>query len=211
MTTASYQPGTAGIDVNITAGDETDHGSDALLFLNVNKRVLIKFDISDISSSAICTSATMSLYSYVTSTMTGDTWTAYPILSANSAWDESATWNTIDGATAWAGSSGCSTSGTDYNATSIGSSVMNDSWLTNNQFNLTPSVVTTWFGGSNSNYGMVVFTNAPLHTGTVYSSDEATYVTYRPKLVVNYTIASIAHRRTFSSMGTRIGSRSATK
>jgi len=46
MTSASYQPGTAGIDVYITSGDETDHGSDALLFLNVNGRILIKFDIS---------------------------------------------------------------------------------------------------------------------------------------------------------------------
>lgn len=209
MTINSYQPGASGIDVMINVSDESYHGADTTLTLNTNQRILIRFDISDIPAIATCTSATMSLYSYLTSAMTGDTWTAYSVLSANSSWDESATWDTIDGSTSWAGSSGCSTSGTDYNGTAIGSCVMNETWLTNNQFTLTPSVVKTWFGISNTNYGMVLFTDAPSNTGFVYSSDETTYTSYRPKLVVDYTLLSVSHRRTFQALGTRIGSRGA--
>ncbi|MBK8871862.1 MAG: DNRLRE domain-containing protein [Elusimicrobia bacterium] len=97
MTVATYQPGSGGIDTYVNVSTETGHGTEATLSLNTNQRILIKFDISDISSTATCSSAVMSLYSYVTSAMTGDTWTAYPILVANSAWDEAATWNTRDG------------------------------------------------------------------------------------------------------------------
>lgn len=210
MTTATYQPSGAGIDTYINVSTETGHGTETNLFLNTNQRILIKFDISDISASATCSSATMSLYSYLTSTMTGDTWTVYSILAANSAWNESATWNTQDGSNNWSGSAGCSTPGTDYNASSIGSCVMNDTWLTNNQFSLTPSVVTTWFGGSNTNYGMVIRTSAASSTGTVYSSDETTQTAQRPKLVVVYSISGVEFRRTFSPIGSRMGSRQAT-
>lgn len=210
MTTATYQPGSSGIDTYINVSTETGHGTEATLSLNTNQRILIKFDVSDISSTATCSSAVMSLYSYVTSAMTGDTWTAYPILVANSAWDEAATWNTRDGSNNWSGSAGCSTSGTDYNATAIGSCVMNETWLHDNQFSLTAATVKTWFGGSNTNYGMVIRTSAASDTGIVYSSDEATLTTNRPKLVVTYSLSGVTYRRTFSPIGTRSGSRQAT-
>lgn len=206
MSTSTFQPGSSGIDVCISTSDEGFHGNDATFFLSNSQRLLIKFDISSIGSSNVCSSAVMSLYSYVTSTMTGDTYTAYSVLAANSGWNENATWNTKDGSNNWAGSAGCSTSGTDYNGTSIGSCVMNDAWLHENQFSLTPSVVTTWFGASNSNYGILIL-NPTIHTGTLYSSDEATYTAYRPKLVVDYTLGGTKHRRTFSPLGSRAGSR----
>jgi hypothetical protein len=208
MTTATYQPNpTAGMDTYINTGDETPKGTDNILSLNNNQKILIKFDVSGIPSPSICSSAVLSLYSYTTSSMHGNVYTAYSILSANIGWTEAgATWNTIDGSTNWAGSAGCSTPGTDYDASSIGSCVMNATWLHENQFSLTPSVVTSWFGASNYNYGVVIKTDE-INSGFVYSSDETTYTAYRPKLVVVYSVSGVVHRRTFQPMGMRSGSR----
>lgn len=208
MTTSNYQPGSSGIDTCISSGDETSNGSETYFLISNQQRILIKFDISDISSSAICSSATLSLYSYSSSAMTGDTYTAYSVLAANNSWDESATWNTRDGSNNWAGSAGCSTSGTDYNGTSIGSCVMNETFLSENQFPLTPSTVTTWFGGSNLNYGIIIF-NPAIRSGGLYASDETINTAYRPKLSVTYSLSGLKYRKTFSSLGTKIGSRGA--
>lgn len=208
MTTATYQPNpSAGIDTYVSLDGEINYGTVYYTSLNTNSRVLIKFDVSDISSDSICSSATMSLYTYA-GDGTGDTWTAYPILPANGDWTETgATWTTKNGIDSWAGSSGCSTSGTDYSATPIGSCVMNETFVSQNQFSLTPSVVKTWFGSSNQNYGMVIRTDATLNTLFTYSSDETTNTAQRPKLVVVYSLSGVVYRRTFQPMGMRSGSR----
>lgn len=197
-----YQP-SDGIDTYLSG--ETNRGGDPLLQMPPTGRVLIKFDISDISSSAICSSCVMSLYT-APSSVGSDTWTVYSILSANSTWTESgATWATKDGSNAWAGSDGCSTSGTDYNATAIGSVAMNNSFAFENQFTLTPATVQTWFGGSNTNYGMLIRTNASLNSFYVVASETGDYPLLKPKLVVNYGLSGVRYRRTFH--GTRMGSR----
>lgn len=208
MTTATYQPDpSGGIDTYITADDEINRGTTYYVSLNSNQRVLIKFDVSDIPTDSICSSATMSLYTYA-GLGTGDTWTAYPILLANANWTETgATWNTTNGSDTWAGSSGCSTAGTDYSSSSIGSCVMNEDFVNENQFSLTPSIVKTWFGVSNQNYGMVITTDSALKTLFVYTSDETTNTAQRPKLVVVYSLGGVVYRRTFQPMGMRSGSR----
>lgn len=208
MTTATYQPTPGnGIDTYISTSDETNYGTVYYVSLNTGQRVLIRFDVSDIPVDAICNSATMSLFTSA-GVGTGDTWTAYSILSANGDWTETgATWNTKNGTDSWAGSSGCSTPGTDYNATPIGSCVMDETFVHENQFSLASSAIETWFGVSNQNYGIVIRTNAASNTLFIYSSDEMTNTAQRPKLVVVYSMSGVVYRRTFTPMGLRSGSR----
>lgn len=202
MTIATFQPdGTNGVDTFL---DNTSQGSSALLtmFWGGSGRVLIKFDVSSISADAICTSAHLSLWPESGSAIS--TWTAYSILSGNSGWNENATTTTKDGTNAWAGSASCSTAGTDYNATSIGTIT----WALNNNeqtFNLTPSTVQSWFGVSNSNYGIIMFTNASASNWSVSSSDAANSAR-RPKLTINYNPVTL-QRRSLSSLGAGIGKR----
>lgn len=151
MTIATFQPdGTDGVDTFL---DNTPQGSNVLLtmFWGGAGRVLIKFDISSISPDAVCTSAVLSLWGE--SGTAGSTWTAYSILSGNSGWNENATITTKDGTNAWAGSDGCSTSGTDYNGTSIGSLT----WANNNNeqtMTLTTATVQSWINSS-VNHGIL--------------------------------------------------------
>lgn len=210
MSTNTYQPGSGGVDVCITDSSEVFAGDDVTFVISNSQRLLMKFDISDIGSANICSSAILSLYTGTASNMHGKTYTAYSILSVNSGWNENATWNTKDGSNSWAGSAGCNTSGTDFNGTAIGSCVMNDTWQYANQFSLDPSVITTWFGVSNSNYGILI-KHSNLNSGVLYSSDETTYTTKRPKLVVDYALGSSKFRRTFSPLGSRTGSRQPTQ
>lgn len=211
MTISTYQPGAEGIDTYVPISGVTNHGADPYVLVNAGNHGLIKFDLSDIPSTAECVGAVLSLYSWA-GTGTGDTWTVYSIKSANSGWTESgADGSTIDGSTPWAGSNGCSTSGTDYESTGIGSCVMNENFVQENQFSLTSSVVRTWFGVSNTNYGMVIFTNHASHSLFVVSSDsEPVYSAFRPKLVVDYDSSGLLYRRTFSRIGPNYGLRQST-
>lgn len=211
MTIATYQPGSAGIDTYVSVTGAVNHGSEPYVIVNAGNHGLIKFDVSDIPSTAECVSAVLSLYSWA-GIGTGDTWRAYPIKSANSGWTESgADGLTIDGSTPWAGSDGCSTSGTDYESTEIGSCVMNENFVQENQFSLTPSIVKTWFGVSNFNHGMVIFTDHATHSLFVVSSDsDPDYAAYRPKLVIDYDTSGVLYRRTFSRIGPNYGLRQST-
>lgn len=204
MTIATYQPGPSdGIDTFLKL---TEQGTSILLtgYAPTGGRVLIKFDLSNIPSPSTCISAVLSFWPL--SGVSGNTWTAYSILSANSGWTESgATWTTKDGSTPWAGSDGCSTSGTDYNGTSIGSIT----WANNNNeqtLSLDTSVVQNWFGASNTNYGIIFIPNS-VGTGlSVFSSDYTDDAGKRPKLVVNYSYGTV-QRRSLSSLGAGIGKR----
>jgi hypothetical protein len=83
--------------------------------------ILIKFDLSAIAPGSIIQEATLTLE--LTSQVTTGTipQAIHRILPANSGWTEAAaTWNKIDGSTDWAGSAGCSTPGTDYEAQAMG-------------------------------------------------------------------------------------------
>ncbi len=211
MTTASYQPGTAGIDTFIGSGPVKGPTSTYLIINTTPYNALIKFDISDIPESAVCSSATLSLYSY-SDAVAGGTVYAHSILVANDGWTEGGADGEVkDGVNAWAGGANaiCGVSGTDYNSTPLGSCAWNVTIGFENQFSLTPSVVESWFGVTNENYGMVFIAGAGTDA-VACSSDHAT-ASLRPKLSVTYEIPGVKHRRTFSSMGTRIGSRSATK
>jgi hypothetical protein len=135
---------------------------------------------------------------------------------ANAAWIEGAKfgelagagepcWNALaaDGAggvlTAWAGAAGCATAGVDYEADLLGSVAGNRSNANGTEYALalTAARVRGWFGGTNTNYGLLLKLSAAA-AGGIGASDNVT-AAYRPKLVVDYTLASRAK-------GVRIGS-----
>lgn len=64
MTNSTYQPGTDGIDTYVPISGVTNHGADPYVLVNAGNHGLIKFDISDIPSTAECVSAVLSLYSW---------------------------------------------------------------------------------------------------------------------------------------------------
>jgi len=154
---------------------------------------LLKFDCSSIASGSTCDDATLSFK--VWNPGLDDTIYVYSILSANSDWTEAgATWNTKDGSNNWAGgNTGCQTSGTDRSASSIGSITFvsaSDAYGTVKSTALTAATVETWFGGSNTNYGIVMHVTSPAFAdATVASSGTFEEASFRPKLVVNYTEA----------------------
>jgi hypothetical protein len=178
----------------------TNYGASATLDINTGK-ALLEFDLSSIDSGATCDSATFYMYKATSGGNNQDTVTIYSIASGNAGWPEGTKtpgtgvagdccWNykeqTPGSETAWAGSAGLSTSGTDYEASSIGSWIQNSGDAAGTEYSaaLTTSRVEDWFGGTNTNYGIVLWTTVNLAANA--SSDSAT-TGYRPKLVVVYT------------------------
>lgn len=93
--------------------------------------------------------------------------------------------------TAWAGSAGLNTSGTDFEATVLASGTANRQDPANTQYtyNLNADGLTRiagWFGSPNTNYGLRV-TSSDDHGS--YHTSEATTESYRPVLSVTYTAA----------------------
>jgi len=170
------------------------------------RKILIEFDCSSISAAATCTSATLATYHAVQGSATAWAVTIYSIAVGNKDWIEGTQnnaqalagepcWNALaaDGAggvtTAWAGAAGLVTSGTDYEASSIGSFSGNRSDVVGTAYSaaLTASRVTGWFGSTNTNYGMI-FVGSSNDTGGIALSDHAT-AAYRPSLTVNYSLS----------------------
>jgi len=188
MSISTYQPGPSdGKDVSLYSGSpDTNYGTETQFNIHSDYHTLMYFDVSDIPSDNVCTSATLYLYN-ADNNGNGIKTNIYPIASANSAWTESgATWNKRDGTNNWVGSNGCSTSGTDYSIHVI-SYFLDTSGSVGyeKQIQLDPGIVETWFGSTNSNYGIIF---VPINTSTskYYTSDYTTNSSYRPKLVIDH-------------------------
>ena len=173
--------------------------------------LMVKFDLSSITASAICNSAT--LYMYATGTPGTDrAWTEtwHSIASGNSAWIEGTKntttagagepcWDALaaDGAggitTNWAGSKGMQTSGTDYEASTLGTMTGNRTDATGTEYAaaLTALRVKGWFGATNTNYGLHGMCST--NVNGLGTSDNTT-AGYRPKLVVDYSLPSTGLR-----------------
>lgn len=197
--TFSSQPGATGNDTMTHEGaGNVNWGSGGTFALNTaagQRRIgLIRFDLSGMESGATITSATMGLYNE--SAISGKTITVYPILTANSSWGEGvSTWNyesTTD-SSRWAGDAasnggtdaGCSVSGTDYRASSIGSFTLAASSL--NTFALAAADVQTWYGGSN--YGMAVVKTTADSDIPSFTTSEGSTAGNRPNISIEYTTA----------------------
>ena len=169
------------------------------------QHALLKFDLSSLSSSDTCTRATLYLYHDYDSEGSGlNTGKVYSVSAANWPWTEGSgdidialqgepCWNAreADGQegvqTPWAGSVGCSTAGVDYEATPIGSWSFDASLPKGAEIaiELDTNRVQEWFGGSNTNYGIILVADDNVHSAHVGSAENAT-AGYRPKLVVHY-------------------------
>lgn len=196
----------AGIDTTvISTSPLNNRGIATSILAGATTKALLMFDLSAaIPKVASCVSAVLSVYQAATGAANAFTITAYSIAIGNTAWIEGTKtnsqagagepcWNALaaDGAggvtTPWAGSAGLATSGTDYEASALGSVSGNrsDADGTEYQISLTPTRIKNWFGSPNTNYGLLLVANATL--GNIASSDHAT-ATWRPKLVVTYTL-----------------------
>lgn len=196
----------SGIDTAVFSTAATFNYGTQKSFLNTaTNRALVRFDLSAIPTSAECLSATLFLYHAATAGALAFTVSAYSIAVGNAAWIEGTKaaalagagepcWNALaaDGLggvlTAWAGSAGLSTAGTDYENGAIGSFSGNRADAVGVEYSmaLTPGRVRDWFGSPNTNYGMLLITSAA--TAGIATSDHAT-AGYRPKLVVVYQVA----------------------
>lgn len=204
--TLTLQPdAAAGKDAQLTGGASAakNYGASTYLFgITGGERTLLYFSLAAVPAGAICSSATLTLYQAGAGPSKAFTLTAYAIAAANTGWAEgtknAATagagepcWNAkaADGAggvtTAWAGSAGLSTAGTDYVALALGSTSGNRADISGTGYaiSLTPASIAAWFGADTNNHGLLVVPSAD--TGVIASSDHAT-AAYRPKLVIEY-------------------------
>lgn len=179
---------------------------------------LLRFDLSAIPAGSTCDSAVLHLYKgNAASSAEARTLSVYSIASANSDWiagtkngalagSGEPCWDArkADGSggvtTAWAGSAGCATSGTDYEATAMGTCVGNrsDAQYTHYEISLNLTRVAGWFGSPNTNYGMrIAWNNNSMY---IISNDGASG--YRPLLSVTYSSpTTAAHRLSLLGVG----------
>jgi len=146
---------------------------------NTQDRQLHRFDVSSIPSNATVTSATISFYVYNVAGGTPSV-SCYRVLTH---WDEmQATYNNRLTSNAW-GTPGLS-SGTDYDATAVGTSgsISAAGWVS---FTAT-SLVQGWVNGSYANEGVMYKEGTTGHLYT-YMREYAIDTSKRPKLDVTYT------------------------
>lgn len=167
---------TANLGTNVNLDQTYDVGNDV-------RRGLCQFDLSSIAAGANVSSGVFTLVCRSDNAATG-----VEVHRLTQAWTElGATWNTYDGANAWA------TAGGDYDAVVAGlNSTLNFVNGTSYDFTLT-TLVQQWVNGTYVNNGMLtrVTTEAGVAGLGLFasSSDNATPAN-RPKLVVIYTLPS---------------------
>ena len=207
MTTVlTLQPGAAdGIDTSVNSGGATyNYGVNVWLLNGSAYKGLIRFDLSSILASEQCLSAVLSLFMASNGAAQAFTLTAYAVAIGNAAWIEGTKngaqagagepcWNALAAngsggvTTAWAGSAGLATAGTDYESGALGSASGNRSDANGTEYaiSLSRARIQKMFGGATYNYGLLIVPSAGC--GGIGSSDNAT-AAYRPKLVVaHYT------------------------
>jgi hypothetical protein len=211
VTSFSDQPAEASAkDSYVDSTNPTNnYGTAAILDMDSgDEHTFIEFDLSSIPAGATCDSATLSLWSAESATAVA--YDIYSLHSNVSTWTEAGiTWNNYKAATAWPGSGGGSTSGTDYEAdaspptitfpaSSIDTEAQAD--LTSGN-NLTAARIAGWFGAANTNYGLVIGVTGATGTRSWHSSSVAT-AGYRPKITVTYTAGAVQAMRHFRSRRT---------
>ena len=165
---------------------------------NYVKKILFRFDLSTIPSTATIVSATLKLYS--SGATQAQTYTVYKITDANGDWVEGTgnasaingapCWNQkAYGSQNWAGSAGMSTADTDYINTVLATATLNsiaDTELISIPFGASGlTVLQDWFGDA-SNNGLLLITSG---ADEYYHSGESTTESYRPVLSITYTEA----------------------
>lgn len=186
----STQPAAAaGKDTWITKPlPSNNYGTSIELFLNANpvydRKAFVEFDCSSIPAGSVASAVDLELTVGNQILEVGESIVVYSLHSNVADWTENGlTYDDYKAATSWPGSAGCNTSGTDYEAGSLGSEsgpVNKNSAVT---ISLSTARVGGWFGATNTNYGLVLMLDSG--SASVYSSDHGT-ASYRPKLSIEY-------------------------
>jgi len=196
--TTTLQP-SAGIDTYIQAGAPTsNYDGVSTVSLGDNDgggsnavRMLLKFDVSSISSGDSVSAATLTLHANSGGDGAGLTPWNITVNRLLANWVEAeATWNNYKTGTAWPGSAGASTDGTDRVASaSATTSVAQTGYPKDIDFTGLASDVDGFVGGSLNNYGWLIASESVENSGAnielnnLSLSEDAT-ASYRPKLVV---------------------------
>jgi hypothetical protein len=207
--TLTLQPdATAGKDNSLQGFSATrkkwNHGADTNLVQLTPHTHLLQFALASLPVSATVTASTLTLYATGTS-IDDRSDSVYQLAAANAAWAEGtkagdvagageSCWDALaaDGAggvtTAWAGSAGCQTAGTDYINTLLGTVNYTASSPVGSDcpcvFNAAGLAAIQAKAGASIDFAIMSGTLVQ-----VASSDHAT-AGYRPKLVVEYTLPS---------------------
>ena len=157
----------------------TNYGTEIQMYCDTTDALLVRFDLSSINNGATIYDAVLT-FRASTSLATVDL-TAYKLATANEGWTEGgATWNTIDGSTSWAGSNGGSTSGTDYDATPLGTGErFTDLTGTLISIHLDTDTISTEAGGD---LDLILRATDSLWVNAV----DVTTASYRPSLLIVY-------------------------
>jgi hypothetical protein len=191
-----------------------------LTLASTSKVALMKFDCSSISADATASAATLALTKTTQGTANAGTLSAYGIASANGNWIEGTKngttagagepcWNAkeADGAggvtTAWAGSDGCQTAGTDYINTLLGSGSVQRSDAAGTAHTITFNsdgyvTIKTWFGSNDANYGLWIGAS---NGQSYYASAEHATEGYRPVFTVTYSVIGLVSRKSLLGVG----------
>lgn len=168
---------------------------------------ILQFDLSALDGlveSIDSVTLTMRLVAQVTLPSTDVEFSLHQIQDANAGWVEGtgnavtansgeSSWNYLaHSSTAWAGSAGLSTPGTDYLATPIdGTRVMSSSTVAGTIFSWTlpVSLVESWIEGTNAGLILSVTDYEGLESDDYFrfGSSEHGTAAYRPTLTINYT------------------------
>jgi hypothetical protein len=192
--TLDLQPDSSGEDTFLASNaTTTNYGTDTSIDVrgagSITRRFCLRFDLSSIDGADTCDSANLYLYAQAPPAPDSTCNNAVHLMLGNNRnWTEgSATWATYDGSNSWIGSAGCSTSGTDYNATACGTWSVESTVSDGDEFNISldTSQVEGEFGGDIDFVGLQ---STGDNYNLFYSSDHST-AAERPNLVVVYTEA----------------------
>jgi hypothetical protein len=153
----------------------------------VANTIIIKWDLTDISTSATVTEATLYLYQVDSGGDSSYDIGVHKITGVNPVIN-SLTWNTYDGTNSWTGGSD---GGQGDTATAEDTQSVNS---TNNEYKTwtVTNMVQAWVSTPSSNYGMLVNSDdvASVDSFRYFASTEDSNTPYRPKLIVSYTTAT---------------------
>src|SRR5258706_1926376 len=215
--TLILQPdGTTGVDSYIYSGSKTSNFGTAIDMgvgenNNFNSKVarsLIKFDLSSIPANASITSVTLSLWTSADLSSNNRIIQVYRLKTAFN--ETQVTWNIAATGTNWqtAGASGAN----DRESTDIGSvTILNNETLNlEKQIVLTLAKIQEMVNGTFVNKGFIIVADTELNDRFNYKTSNSTSTTQRPKLVIQYTLASATPTDTPTNTPTRTNTPTAT-
>lgn len=203
-TTTTLQPdAAAGVDTFIN--DSANYGTSGYMGVGENNnqtnyyaRSLIRFDLSSIPTNAIINSVTISLWTSQDLSSTDRNIKVYRLKKAFV--ESQATWNLSATGVNWqsAGASGAN----DHESTAIGSTLILADEVTNieKQISITPAPVQEMISGAYINNGFIIIADAELNDRFNYKTSDSGTSMQRPKLVIRYTVATIAVQSLIGSL-----------